>query len=65
MISPELDRHADFESVKQTMNSVESVFSLYDASDHLKFETPYDFNRFCPDQREDMVSWIEELLDID
>jgi cephalosporin-C deacetylase-like acetyl esterase len=65
VISPELDRHADFESVVKTMEGVESVYSLFDASGNLYFQTPYDFNRFCPSQRDDMVNWIEELLQED
>jgi cephalosporin-C deacetylase-like acetyl esterase len=65
VISPELDRHADFESVKNTMEGVENIYSLYDASGHLSFDTPFDFNRFCPSQREDIVNWIEKLLGSD
>lgn len=60
VISPQLDRHANFNKVNQCMQDVASVYGLFEASKNLDFKTPHEFNRFTSSQQTDFVSWLEK-----
>lgn len=61
VISPEMDRHAELENVKQSIEQVGKVYELYNASGALQFETPFDINRFSSRQQSDMVNWLKTI----
>lgn len=58
VISPELDRHADHDQVKKTVQEAESVYQLLDAPEHLQFKSPHGFNHFTQAQQEELVKWL-------
>ncbi|MFD2888472.1 alpha/beta fold hydrolase [Chitinophaga cymbidii] len=45
VIAPSLDRHADAQAVRRTMNNVEEIYQLYNAPQQLEFQTPAEINR--------------------
>jgi cephalosporin-C deacetylase-like acetyl esterase len=61
VISPELDRHADLENVKRSMEQVNSVYELLRSSENLDFKIPYQFNRFTTAQHSEIVNWLEKV----
>ena len=61
VIAPELDRHADNERVKESMEKVRSVYELYRAGEEFRFDTPYNINIFSGWQRESIVEWLDKL----
>lgn len=63
VISPELDRHADFENVTRSMREVESVYRLFKASKSLQFKTPHEFNSFTSTQQENLVQWLDKMTE--
>jgi cephalosporin-C deacetylase-like acetyl esterase len=61
VIAPELDRHADFDNVTESMKQVSTVFDLLNAPENLQFSTPLDFTRFTSSQQKDVVNWLNEI----
>ena len=45
IIAPELDRHADFPAVRNTVEKVKSVYKLFDKERAIDFQTPREINR--------------------
>ena len=61
VIAPELDRHADFNNVTESMEQVSTVYELLNAPENLQFLTPYDFTRFTSSQQDEVVNWLNEI----
>ncbi|MEK6479363.1 acetylxylan esterase [Catalinimonas sp. 4WD22] len=65
VIAPELDRHADFDNVSESIDEASTVYGLYDAKDHLKFNSPHEFSGFTTSQnasqREMLVDWLDKM----
>lgn len=61
VIAPELDRHANYEAIKQTMTTVKKVYSLYGFEKNLQFETPLEINRLTNDMREDIIRFFKKI----
>ena len=61
VIAPELDRHADFGNVKQSIHEMRTVYSLFNVSRNLEFKTPHVFNIFTSSQQKDMVNWLDRI----
>lgn len=63
VISPELDRHADLKQIKEGIQKVASVYSVFGASKNLRFKTPHEFNKFTSSQQIEMLDWFEEMTE--
>ncbi len=65
VISPALDRHADFDKVSQSIQEVGSVYSLFNAKNNLQFKAPHEFNGFTTSQnvsqQKEFVDWLDEM----
>jgi hypothetical protein len=61
VIAPELDRHADFDNVTESMKQISTVYDLLNAPENLQFSTPYDFTRFTSSQQDEVVNWLNEI----
>ncbi|MEX0772642.1 MAG: dienelactone hydrolase family protein [Balneolales bacterium] len=61
VFSPELDRHAEHDKVTQSIEEVESVYDLFNASTNLNFRTPHEFTGFSSSQQDEFVDWLEEV----
>jgi pimeloyl-ACP methyl ester carboxylesterase len=61
VISPELDRHADHDQIKQGMDEVQEVYKFLDAPESLQFKSPHEFNHFTKAQQEELVKWLEAI----
>ncbi|MCC5907316.1 MAG: acetylxylan esterase [Balneolaceae bacterium] len=61
VIAPELDRHADFENVRKSMEQISTVFDLLNVSENLQFSAPFDFTRFTSTQQDEVVNWLNEI----
>jgi hypothetical protein len=61
IISPQLDRHANARKVSESIGEVKSVYSLMNASDKLRFDTPREFNGLSQSQETDLADWLERL----
>jgi len=61
VISPELDRHADLENVKESMYQVRTVYELFNGSEKLHFQIPHQFNRFTASQQRDIADWLNNV----
>lgn len=61
VITPELDRHADNERVEESLEAVEGVYDLFEASaGQIEWSTPHDFNRFSSEQQQAIVDWLAD-----
>lgn len=63
VISPTLDRHADFENVTGSMDQVSTVYGLFTAPENLHFLTPHEFDRFTPSMRTNIADWFAKFAD--
>ena len=63
VISPELDRHADLKQIKNGIQEVASVYSVFDASKKLSFKIPHEFNKFTSSQQTELLDWLEEMTE--
>ena len=45
IISPTLDRYADPESLKNTINQIKSIYNLFNSTNQFTFEAPFEINR--------------------
>lgn len=59
VISPELDRHADHDQVKQSVGEAQMIYNSLDASSNLQFSAPHEFNHLTEAQQEELVKWLE------
>jgi pimeloyl-ACP methyl ester carboxylesterase len=62
IISPTLDRYADKEAVKSTMNSVENVYKLYGKPKQILFQTPLEINRMTEEMNEEVAGFYESVI---
>lgn len=61
VISPELDRHADFSAVKKTMESVTGIYDLYKMGHQVRFQTPREINRMTETMYKDIADFFDGL----
>jgi len=62
VITPTLDRHADLTQVKNTMQKVAPVYSLFKASNNLQYQTPTDITRLSSDRQNQLVNWLKQQV---
>ena len=62
IVAPIMDKDANVEHVKETVNHAKSIYSLYDTSQHLEMFAPDDFNRFSPEMRQRTYEWLRKQL---
>lgn len=60
VIAPELDRHANSETVKGTMSAVKRIYSLYGSEEDIQFETPREINRLTNDMRAEIINFLKK-----
>lgn len=61
VISPELDRHADLENVKKSVDQARAVYALFNESENLQFKIPHQFNRFTTSQQSSIADWLDKV----
>ena len=61
VIAPELDRHANPDKVKESIQEASSVYALFKATHNLQSKTPHEFNGFNASQQKELVNWLLEL----
>jgi len=62
MFAPKLDRHADHEQVKQSIERVKVQYTQLGGQDRLKFREPHEFNGFSTAQQKELVEWLEGAI---
>ena len=62
VIAPLLDKDAIHKDIKQCVEQVRNVYNLYKTSGNIELFSPDDYNRFSPEMREKMYSWLTERL---
>lgn len=62
VIAPSLDRHADTQAVRKTMESVESIYDLYGQRANLRFETPPEINRMTEPMYQDVAEFFSTIV---
>ncbi|MEX2591917.1 MAG: alpha/beta fold hydrolase [Anditalea sp.] len=61
VIAPELDRHADHDQVKQSVEEAQVIYNSLDAPKNLQFRTLHEFNHFTDAQQEELVKWLDGI----
>ncbi|WP_158861353.1 alpha/beta fold hydrolase [Lunatibacter salilacus] len=64
VISPSLDRHADFAAVTANVSTAKSVYQAWSALDNISHYTPKSYNRFTRDQHLMLVNWVSEQTNL-
>ena len=62
LLAPELDRHADGAAVRQTMQGVRRIYTLYGQQDQLQLQTPREINRLTAPLQAEMVRFYQERI---
>ncbi|HSI75052.1 MAG TPA: alpha/beta fold hydrolase [Lunatimonas sp.] len=62
VITPTLDRHADFDQVETSIGEVKKIYELFREPKKLNFENPIGFNHFTRDQQELMINWVKDAM---
>ncbi|MFC4871001.1 alpha/beta fold hydrolase [Negadavirga shengliensis] len=58
IVSPELDRHADLEAVRQQVSLLQELYQTYGKDANLEHQVPESYNRFTREQQDNMVEWL-------
>ncbi len=59
---PQLDRDANPGEVHTAVNQAKKVFSLYNASDKLVLDEPWDYNRLPEATQDRIIKWMSENM---
>ena len=62
VFAPKLDRHADHEQVKQSIEQAKLRYTQLGAQDQLQLREPHEFNGFSTAQQKELVEWLESLI---
>jgi pimeloyl-ACP methyl ester carboxylesterase len=62
VMQPELDRDANVSDVQTAVEQAGKIFSLYNASNKLKFDKPWDYNRLPEASQDRIVEWMKENM---
>lgn len=62
VISPTLDRHTNYQAVKNAIHKAGTVYGLLNATDKIIQQTPVDITRFSLKQQKAVLSWLEGQL---
>src|SRR5690606_304024 len=62
VFAPKLDRHADHEQVKQSIERVKVHYTQLGVQDRVQFREPHEFNGFSTAQQKELVEWLEGAI---
>jgi pimeloyl-ACP methyl ester carboxylesterase len=62
ILSPQLDRDATTVDVHNAVEQARKVYALYDASDKLKLDEPWDYTRLPTATQDRIIKWMNENL---
>ncbi len=62
ILAPQLDRDTTPADVRTAVESARKVFSLYNASDKLILDAPWDYNRLPEATQDRIVKWMKENM---
>ena len=62
VIAPAFDRYADPEAVKNTMNTVKGIYTLYDKVNNLNFQTPPEINRMTEKMNDEVAAFYNRII---
>lgn len=60
IVAPTWDQYASFTDIKQCINEVKKVYDLYKEKNKPELFAPEDYNRFSPDMKDYVISWMKE-----
>jgi len=61
VITPSWDQYADLYDVRNCVEEVRNVYSLYDTGNRPELFVPEDYNRFSEEMKAKVVSWMKEI----
>lgn len=61
VVAPALDRYAPLKGVQKVTAAAAAAYRLLGAEAALRFETPFDFNRYPRATQEKVFAWLERL----
>lgn len=62
VIAPTLDRYADPESVKNILNTVLGIYTLYGKRDNLQIQTPLEINRMTAEMNKEVAEFYSQII---
>src|SRR5690606_636458 len=62
VFAPKLDRHADHDQVKQSIERVKVHYTQLGVQDRVQFREPHEFNGFSTAQQKELVEWLEGAI---
>jgi pimeloyl-ACP methyl ester carboxylesterase len=58
VIAPTWDQYADFSEIKRSVDEAKKVYQLFENRSQIELFAPEDYNRFSPDMKDMMISWL-------
>ncbi len=62
VIAPTTDKDANLNHVKECVEQVRNIYTLYAAPDNLQLFVPDDYSRYSPEMRERTYEWLDQRL---
>lgn len=62
VIAPVMDKDAILQDVSYCVGQATKIFGLYGSANNLQLFVPDDYNRFSPEMRDTMYSWLQDRL---
>ncbi len=62
IIAPQEDKDAHTEDIRNCVENSSKIFDLYKVPKNIQLNTPYDINRFSPEMRETMYTWLSDYF---
>ena len=63
VFAPTLDRHADHDQVKQSIERAKVQYTQSGVQDQLQFREPHEFNGFTEGQQIELVKWLGAMME--
>ena len=61
IISPQLDRDADNESIKFCVEQIKNVYEIYGKKENFMFLNPFDYSNFFENRQKEVIDWIKKI----
>jgi hypothetical protein len=58
LIAPEFDKDAHLQDIKTAVNEAEQVYKLFEKTENIQLQVPWDINRFSTEMRETVYDWL-------
>lgn len=62
VMAPQLDRDANSADVQSAVDQARKVYTLYNASDDLQLDSPWDYNRLTADEQNRIIAWMGQKM---